>query len=194
MLAAAAVALLGAALRGLAAAGPVSAQPAALTWIFAGPVDRAGLLAPRFWLSAAGATALGAAVGALLPVPTDAGASATVLAGTAAGAFLGLATASAPPPPSSTRRRRSARPVGGAWLGPAAVGSGLVGLGAVGGLAAAVLGLAGHPLPAPPTVPVLVTAAALAAALAAVAGRRARSGLGRSTAAPSPPAAHSCSA
>ncbi|HST65519.1 MAG TPA: DUF6297 family protein, partial [Mycobacteriales bacterium] len=52
LLAAVGVAVLGAALRGLVAAGPLSAQPAALTWIFAGPVDRAGLLAPRFRLAA----------------------------------------------------------------------------------------------------------------------------------------------
>ena len=95
LLAAAAVALAGAALRGLAAAGPVSAQPAAVSWILAGPVDRAGVLAPRFWLSAAGATALGAAVGALLPVPTDPAVALVLTAAVAGAAVAAAAFASA---------------------------------------------------------------------------------------------------
>ncbi len=109
LLAAAAVALVGAALRGLAAAGPVSAQPAAVSWILAGPVDRAGVLAPRFWLSAAGATALGAAVGALLPVPTEP-ALALVLAGDGRRRRGRRPPRSRPlPRPSSRARRASAR-------------------------------------------------------------------------------------
>ena len=122
LLTAAAVALAGAAMRGLVAAGPVSAQPAAVSWILAGPVDRAGVLVPRFWLSAAGATALGAAVGALLPVPTDP-AGTLVLTAAVAGAAVGAAAfattaaaqqsgaasgGSAASPGSRSRRRGSA--------------------------------------------------------------------------------------
>ena len=171
LLAVAAVALVGAALRGLAAAGPVSAQPAAVSWILAGPVDRAGVLAPRFWLSAAGATAVGAAVGALLPVPDG--------PGDRAGADR-----------RGRRRRGRGRRLRDRGGGPAAlvrpaprpapagVGTGLLVVGAVGGLVVAVAGLAGHPLPAVPAGPVLVVVAAAAAVVAAVGGWRARAGLG----------------
>jgi Family of unknown function (DUF6297) len=167
LLAAAAVALVGAALRGLAAAGPVSAQPAALTWIFTGPVDRAGLLAPRFWLSALGAAALGAGVGALLPVPT-APAAAVLIAAAAAGAAVTTAALTL----AATAQRRSGRTVRRG-------GTALLGVAALGGLAAAVTGLAGSPLPAVPAATVLAVVAVLAAALAVVCGVRARSGLGR---------------
>ncbi len=199
LLAAAAVALAGAALRGLAAAGPVSAQPATVSWILAGPVDRAGLLAPRFWASVAGAAALGAGAGALLPVPTGAALPLVVtaaLAGaaTAVATFTAAAAAQQAPLRSPTaggagiravagrRLRRPARPAG-AGGGPrrpvAAVGTGVL-VGAVtGGLAIAVAGLAGHPLPAVPAGPVLAAVAAVALVVAAVAGWRTRTGLGR---------------
>jgi hypothetical protein len=165
LLAAAALALVGAGLRGLAAAGPVSAQPAALTWTFTGPVDRAGLLAPRFWLSAGGATALGAAVGALLPVPTDP-AVGLVVAAAVAGGLLGAAALTA----TAVAQQRALR--------VSAAGTGLLVAAAVGGLAVAVAALAGHPLPAAPAGAVLAAVAVAAALLAAVAGWRARAGLG----------------
>ncbi len=174
LLAAAAVALVGAALRGLAAAGPVSAQPAAVSWILVGPVDRAGLLAPRFWWSAAGVTGLGVAVGALLPVPTDP-TLALVLVAAAAGAAVGaaaFATAAAAQQPRVAARRSPASSVAG-------VGTGLLVVAAVGGLVVAVAGLAGHPLPAVPAGPVLAVAAVAAVVVAAVGGWRARQGLGR---------------
>jgi Family of unknown function (DUF6297) len=173
LLAAAAVALVGAGLRGLAAAGPVSAQPAALSWVFAGPVDRAGLLAPRFWASAAGAAALGAGAGALLPLPAGPAAGLVVAAAvagalTATAAFTTAATAQQPSPVHSGRQ-----------VSVAGVGAGLLVVAAVGGLVVAAAGLAGHPLPAVPVRAVLIAVAVPAAAVAAVAGRRARAGLGR---------------
>jgi hypothetical protein len=212
LLAAAAVALAGAALRGLVAAGPVSAQPAAVSWILAGPVDRAGVLAPRFWLSAAGATALGAAVGALLPVPTDP-AGALVLTAAVAGAAVGaaaFASTAAAQQPRATRgsassaaasqlrvagresaaaaqEPRAARGGSAAAAQPRAVrrgsapsvvGTGLLTAAAVGGLLVAVAGLAGHPPPAVPAGPVLDVLAVVAVVAAAVAGWRARAGLG----------------
>ncbi|HEV7658103.1 MAG TPA: DUF6297 family protein [Mycobacteriales bacterium] len=166
LLAAAAVAVLGAAVRGLVAAGPVSAQPAALTWIFAGPVDRAGLLAPRYWLAAGGALLAGAATGAVLPLPTEPSAG-LLIAATAAGALLALAayTSVAATQPGSTRRA-------------GVVGGGLLGVAAVAGLVVSVLGLAGRPLPAGPATAVLLVLAGAAAVVTAVAGRRARAGLG----------------
>jgi Family of unknown function (DUF6297) len=172
LLATAAVALVGAALRGLAAAGPVSAQPAAVSWILAGPVDRAGVLAPRFWLSATGATAVGAAVGALLPVPSDPTLG-LVLTAAVAGAVVAaasFATAATAQQPLLAGRRRA--PVAG-------IGTGLLVVAAAGGLVVAVAGLAGHPLPAVPAGPVLVVVVAAAVVVAAVGGWRARAGLGR---------------
>jgi hypothetical protein len=186
LLAAAAVALVGAALRGLAAAGPVSAQPAAVSWILAGPVDRAGVLAPRFWLSAAGATALGAAVGALLPVPTDPTLAllltAAVAGAAVAAAAFATAAAAQQPPADARVGGRSAVPVGsGGWRrrSVAGVGTGLLVVAAVGGLVVAVAGLAGHPVPAVPAAPVLTVVAVPAVVVTAVAGWRARAGLGR---------------
>jgi hypothetical protein len=169
LLAAAAVALVGAALRGLAAAGPVSAQPATLTWMLAGPVDRAGLLAPRFWASAAGAVALGAATGALLPVPTGP-ALALVVAAALAGATVAVAAYAA----TAAAQQPSAR-----RIRVSAVGTGILVVAVVGGLAAAVAGLAGHPVPAVPAGTVLAVLAGVALVVAAVAGWRARAGLGR---------------
>jgi hypothetical protein len=201
LLAAAAVALAGAALRGLAAAGPVSAQPAAVSWILAGPVDRAGVLAPRFWLAAAGATALGAAVGALLPVPTDPAVdlvltAAVAGAAVAAAAFASAAAAQQPHAgrrgsASSSAADRQARAVrrGSAaadprsravrrWSAPSVVGTGLLVAAAAGGLVVAVAGLAGHPLPAVPAGPVLAVVAVVAVVVATVGGWRGRAGLG----------------
>jgi len=177
LLAAAAVALVGAALRGLAAAGPVSAQPAAVSWILAGPVDRAGVLAPRFWLSAAGATAVGAAVGALLPVPSDP-TLALVLTAAAAGAAVAAASFATAAAAQQPRAAGSIR--GGRWRASVAgVGTGLLIAAAAAGLVVALAGLAGHPLPAGPTGPVLVVVAVAAVVVAAVGGWRARAGLGR---------------
>ncbi|HEY6744430.1 MAG TPA: DUF6297 family protein [Mycobacteriales bacterium] len=167
LLAAVAVALLGAALRGLVAAGPLSAQPAALTWMLSAPVDRAGLLLPRFWLSAAGSLVAGAVVGAVLPLPA-AGPPGTVVAGAAAGGLLALAAYGAV-------AAGQARP-GIRW---SAVGTALLVAAAAGGLVVAVLGLAGRSLPAVPATAVLAAVAVLAV-VAAVAGLvRARAGLGR---------------
>jgi uncharacterized protein DUF6297 len=171
LLAAGAVAVLGAAVRGLAAAGPLSAQPAALTWIFTGPVDRAGLLAPRLWFSAAGATALGAGLGALFPLPADPAAP-TILAATAAGATLAAAAF------TTTAARQSGAVRAARWSG-SAVGSVLLTVAAVGGLVVAVAQLADRPVAPAPAGPILIGAAAAAAVLAVVAGRRARAGLGR---------------
>jgi hypothetical protein len=170
LLAAAAVALVGSALRGLAAAGPVSAQPAAVSWILAGPVDRAGVLAPRFWLSAAGATAVGAAAGALLPVPTDP-TLALVLTAAVAGAAVAaaaFATAAAAQQPRAAARGWSV----------AGVGTGSLVVAAAGGLLVAVAELAGHPLPAVPAGPLLAAVAVAAVLVAAVRGWRARAALG----------------
>jgi hypothetical protein len=167
LLAAAAVALVGAGLRGLAAAGPVSAQPASVSWILAGPVDRAGVLAPRFWLSAVGASAVGAAAGALLPVPTEP-ALALVLTAAVTGAAAFAASAVAQQPHGGSARSGA----------PRRVGTGLLVVAAMGGLVVAVAGLAGHPLPALPAGPVLLVVAAAAVVVAAVGGWRARAGLG----------------
>lgn len=167
LLAAVALALLGAALRALVAAGPLSAQPAALTWMLSGPVDRAGLLRPRFWLSVAGSLAAGGAVGALLPLPAAAP-PATVVAGAVAGGLVALAAYGAV-------AAGQARP-GIRW---SAAGTALLVVAAAGGLAVAVLGLAGRPLPDAPVTAVLVTVAVLAAVAAATGLVRARAGLGR---------------
>ena len=171
LLAAAAVALVGAGLRGLAAAGPVSAQPASVSWILAGPVDRAGVLAPRFWLSAVGASAVGAAAGALLPVPTEP-ALALVLTAAVTGAAVAAAAFAA--------AAVAQQPHGGSARSgaPRRVGTGLLVVAAMGGLVVAVAGLAGHPLPALPAGPVLLVVAAAAVVVAAVGGWRARAGLG----------------
>jgi hypothetical protein len=167
LLAAVAVVLLGAAVRGLVAAGPVSAQPGALTWMLSGPVDRAGLLRPRFWLSAAGSLAAGAAVGALLPLPA-APPTGTVVAGATAGALLAVAAFGAVAADQQSGGSRWSR-----------VGTALLIVAAVGGLVVAVLGLAGRALPHLPTTAVLA-AVTVVAAVAAVAGvLRARAGLGR---------------
>jgi hypothetical protein len=177
LLAAAAVALVGAALRGLVAAGPVSAQPAAVSWVLAGPVDRAGVLAPRFWLSAAGATALGAAVGALLPVPTEPALALVLTAAVAGAAVAAAAFAAAAVAQQRPAPVRAVRPLGRAMV-PEQVGTGLLVVAAVGGLVIAVAGLAGHPLPAVPIEPVLAAVAVAAALVASVGGWRARAGLG----------------
>jgi hypothetical protein len=179
LLVAAAVALLGAALRGLAAAGPLSAQPAALTWILSGPVDRAGLLLPRFWLTGAGSLAAGAAVGALVPLPA-APTPGTVVAGSVAGGLLALAAYGAVAAGQSRSRigwstAGQSRP-GIRW---SAAGTALLLVAAAGGLVVAVLGLAGRSLPAAPAPAVLVAVAVLAAVAAAAGLARARAGLGR---------------
>ncbi len=166
LLAAVAVALLGAAVRGLVSAGPVSAQPGALTWMLSGPVDRAGLLRPRFWLSAAGSLAAGAAVGALLPLPA-APPTGTVIAGATAGALLAVAAYGAV---AADQQRGGSR----SWVGTA-----LLIVAAVGGLVVAVLGLAGRALPHVPTTAVLAAVAVVAAVAAAAFAVRARAGLGR---------------
>ena len=88
LLGAALLVLAGLALRAALAVGPMLAGPAVRHWVLAAPVDRRGLLTPRYAGAAAAAAVLGAGVGALAGVVVAAAATALIW-WTATGAAVG---------------------------------------------------------------------------------------------------------
>lgn len=150
--------------RGLRAFGPLFATPAAVTFGYATPVTRAGLLASRLVAVVCASAVAGAAVAAVAGgLAQVAAMGATVLVGVCAGSALGaaaVATMGAPAVPAG--RRQIAR-----YAGAAAIGCGVLGAAAVSGAHAAGVGL---PVPAVPMSLVALVAAAgavLAVTLAA---------------------------
>ncbi len=85
----------GALLTGLAAAGPVGADAARVSWLHSGLADRGVLLAPALALATVLGAAGGATAGALAALTAVGGSAAGLGAGTGAGGLVGVLTVAA---------------------------------------------------------------------------------------------------
>ncbi|HLL66328.1 MAG TPA: DUF6297 family protein [Micromonosporaceae bacterium] len=182
LLAAIAVAITGAAWRGLRAIGPLLATPANLTWCAATPVDRRGWLLPRFAGLLVAAATVGAAIGGSAAVVASPGGLTgdDAFARVAAAALLGAACATML---CALAVVGQATPSAARW--PTGAGHVLLGTGLAGAVVVIVVDRVGTALPqgsvGPPAVAAsLWVLAVLAAIVATIAAARCLPRLNRS--------------